>query len=118
MKTLIVSAHPNPFSFNAAVRRALADSLATAGHEVRHSDLYESGFDPTLTGQELLDSFHGGETPLDVKAEQDKISWANLICFIYPTWWMSMPAVMKGYIDRVFASTLPIRTGSVAPLAC
>jgi NAD(P)H dehydrogenase (quinone) len=103
MKTLIVSAHPNPFSFNAAVRGVLADSLAKAGHEVRHSELYETGFGATLTGQELLDSFQGGETPLDVKAEQEKISWADAICFIYPTWWMNMPAVMKGYIDRVFA---------------
>jgi len=63
MNVFIVSAHPNPYSFNAAVRSVLADSLTKAGHLVQHSDLYESAFDPTLTGQELLGSFQGGETP-------------------------------------------------------
>lgn len=119
MKALLVGAHPNPFSFNAAVRTALANELNSAGHEVRSKDLYEERFQPVLFGEEVFNSFQGAESPKDVTREQEDVSWAELICFIYPTWWMGMPSVLKGYIDRVFSYNYAYsysETGSIGML--
>src|SRR5690606_25657281 len=102
-KTLIVIAHPNLESFNHAIKKHLVAALEAHNHQVRVRDLYALGFDPVLSMEELqrYDS-QKGEIPADVKAEQDEILWADHLIFIYPTWWWSMPAVMKGYFDRVF----------------
>lgn len=102
-KTLIVMAHPNPDSFNQAIKEHLVAELEAQNHQVRVRDLYALGFDPVLSLEELqrYDS-QEGEVPADVQVEQDEILWADNLVFIYPTWWWSMPAVMKGYFDRVF----------------
>ena len=102
-RTLIVVAHPNPDSFNQAIKEHLVAALEAQNHQVRVRDLYDLGFDPVLSLEELqrYDS-QEGEIPADVKAEQDEILWADHLIFIYPTWWWSTPAMMKGYFDRVF----------------
>ena len=102
-RTLIVIAHPDPNSFNQAIQTHLVAALEAQNHQVRVRDLYGLEFDPVLSLDELkrYDS-QEGEVPADVKAEQDEILWADHLIFIYPTWWWSMPAVMKGYFDRVF----------------
>lgn len=102
-RTLIVIAHPNPESFNQAIKEHLVAALREQNHWVKVRDLYVLGFDPVLSLEELqrYDS-QEGEVPADVKAEQEEILWADHLIFIYPTWWWSMPAVMKGYFDRVF----------------
>jgi NAD(P)H dehydrogenase (quinone) len=102
-RTLIVIAHPDPDSFNQAIKTQLVAALNEQNHWVKVRDLYALEFNPVLSFDELkrYDS-QEGEVPIDVKAEQDEILWADHLIFIYPTWWWSMPAVMKGYFDRVF----------------
>lgn len=102
MKTLVVYAHPNPVSFNHAILEQTLKTLAEKGHEVRVRDLYALGFEPVLSGDDLS-ALHGGQIPVDIKAEQDQIAWAERLVLIYPLWWASMPAILKGYIDRVLS---------------
>jgi NAD(P)H dehydrogenase (quinone) len=65
-------------------------------------DLYEVGFDPVLRGTDF-EAYQSGKLPWDIKVEQDEISWADFITFVYPIWWTGIPAVLKGYFDRVFS---------------
>src|SRR5690606_16292792 len=111
-KTLIVIAHPDPDSFNQAIKTQLIAALKEQNHQVRVRDLYRLGFDPVLSLEELqrYDS-QEGDVPAEVKAEQDEILWADHLIFIYPTWWWSMPAVMKGYFDRVFVPGFAFEVG-------
>jgi NAD(P)H dehydrogenase (quinone) len=100
---LIVLAHPNPESFNHAISKTIEERLIKKGHVVKVRDLYKLGFNPVLSIEEWKRyESQTGETPEDVKAEQAEIQWANHLILIYPTWWWSPPAIMKGYLDRVF----------------
>lgn len=103
MKHLIIYSHPNPESFNHAILETFTAGLRKKGHEVRVRDLYELGFDPVLSASdfELLGK---GLASADVKREQDEVRWADFITFIFPCWWAAMPAITRGYIDRVFSS--------------
>ncbi|MBF0554038.1 MAG: NAD(P)H-dependent oxidoreductase [Nitrospirae bacterium] len=103
MKNLIVYAHPNPKSFNHAIMETLAGELKAAGHEVRVRDLYEQNFDPVLKPSDF-ELIQAGKSAADVKVEQDHIAWADVISFVHPIWWTGLPAIFKGYIDRVFSS--------------
>lgn len=98
MNHLIVYAHPSKVSFNHAILETAVQGLQQKGHEVRVRDLYEIGFQPELTGSEMLGGL--GE---DIMQEQEHLVWADVITFIYPIWWTGMPAIMKGYIERVFS---------------
>lgn len=102
MKYLIVYAHPNPKSFNHAIRKEVEGKLKKAGHEYVVRDLYEMNFNPNLSGNDFV-SLMQGKTPDDIKKEQDHIRNADVIIFVHPIWWYSMPAILKGYIDRVFS---------------
>ncbi|MGF9965321.1 NAD(P)H-dependent oxidoreductase [Bacillus rhizoplanae] len=102
MKHLIVYAHPNPQSFNHAILETLQGQLQEKGHEVRVRDLYAINFNPVLAANDFI-SFSQGNTPADIKAEQEHITWADVITFIYPVWWTGLPAILKGYVDRVFS---------------
>ncbi|MBS7232389.1 NAD(P)H-dependent oxidoreductase [Flavobacterium psychroterrae] len=102
MKNLIVYAHPNPASLNHFFKQTVFESLQKSGQEIVVRDLNQINFNPVLS----LDDMHGqrmGQIANDVKTEQDFITWADRIIFIYPIWWTGMPAIMKGYIDRVFS---------------
>ena len=102
MKVLVVYAHPNPESFNHAVLERFIEGLQSKNHEVEILDLYAQGFNPLLSAADLA-SLQAGEIPADIKAQQDKVAWAEGLAFIFPIWWSSMPAVLKGWIDRVFS---------------
>ncbi|MBD5798021.1 NAD(P)H dehydrogenase [Bacillus pseudomycoides] len=102
MKHLIVYAHPNPQSFNHAILETVKDELEEKGHEVRVRDLYELNFNPVLAASDFV-SFSQGNTPADIKEEQEHITWADNITFIYPVSWAGLPAILKGYVDRVFS---------------
>ncbi|MBP4138914.1 NAD(P)H-dependent oxidoreductase [Flavobacterium geliluteum] len=102
MKNLVIYAHPNSNSLNHFFKQIVVENLQELGQEVIVRDLYEINFDPILSladmnGQRI------GQVSNDVKIEQDFISWADQIIFIYPIWWTGMPAIMKGYIDRVMS---------------
>jgi NAD(P)H dehydrogenase (quinone) len=117
MKSLIVLAHSEPLSYNAALVRAAQESLESSGHEVRVSDLYARGFaadehprhyprrkDPTrfdaTTEQQF--SADANALPQDVQREIDDLMWADLLVLQFPLWWFGMPAILKGWMDRVF----------------
>ena len=102
MKNLIVYAHPNPASLNHFLKQTIVERLEESGQEIIVRNLNEFNFNPVLS----LDDMNGqrmGQVADDVKIEQDFIIWADRIIFVYPIWWTGMPAVMKGYIDRVFS---------------
>ncbi|MFE0487415.1 NAD(P)H-dependent oxidoreductase [Streptomyces griseoaurantiacus] len=116
MKTLIVHAHPEPKSLNGSLKDLAVSTLEAAGHEVRVSDLYAMNWkavvDAADYGPEVSDrllvardsgrAFEAGTLTQDVRAEQEKLLWADTVIFQFPLWWYSMPAILKGWVDRVF----------------
>ncbi len=102
MKYLIVYAHPNPKSFNHAILETISKELRKKKKEFTVRDLYRIGFNPVLSTKDLL-AIQNDAVPKDIKKEQNYISKADTLIFIFPIWWSAMPAILKGYIDRVFS---------------
>lgn len=102
MRHLVVYSHPNPKSFNCAIKETFKEALENKGHEVRVRDLYALGFDPVLRHSDF-EALAKGSVLADVKTEQDHLNWAEMATFIFPIWWTGLPSMMKGYIDRVFS---------------
>ncbi|WP_282115944.1 NAD(P)H-dependent oxidoreductase [Cellulophaga baltica] len=102
MKHLIIYSHPNKGSLNHHLLQTVIDSLKIKNHEIVIRDLYQLNFNPVLSLEDM-DGQRMGNVTDEVKQEQQYISWADHIIFIYPIWWTGMPAIMKGYIDRVFS---------------
>ena len=102
MKHAIILAHPRPDSLNAAVARAYADALRGFGEEVIVRDLYAMGFDPCLKAAEIPGPA-GYEAAPDVAAERALLSAIQVFIFVYPLWFNAPPAILKGYVDRVFS---------------
>ncbi|MCA1368302.1 NAD(P)H-dependent oxidoreductase [Bradyrhizobium sp. BRP14] len=118
MKVLLVFAHPEPRSLNGALRDVALKELEAQGHEVRVSDLYSQGWKsevdcadfPLLAPDARLvpvaaskKAFEAEALTEDVKAEIEKLLWADVLILQFPLWWFSMPAILKGWVDRVFA---------------
>jgi NAD(P)H dehydrogenase (quinone) len=102
MKCLIVYAHPNLKSFNHAILETISEELRKKKREFTVRDLYKIGFDPVLSARDLS-AIENGVIPKDIKREQNYITKADTLIFIFPIWWSAMPAMLKGYIDRVFS---------------
>lgn len=102
MKILIIYTHPNHQSFNGAILKQVQNNLSKT-HTVKTLDLYAEQFDPVLQ----FDENHR-RRDLDKVAEmeqyRDLVTWADHLIFIFPIWWSGMPAILKGFIDRVFVS--------------
>lgn len=112
MRYLVVYCHPVPESFCAAIRDTVVVALTARGEEVKLLDLYAEKFDPVMCCEERR---HYN----DMKAEQHPLpdhagmlAWAQAIVFVYPTWWYGLPAMLKGWLDRVWT---PEITFSIAP---
>ena len=118
MRVLIVYAHPEPLSFNGALKNLAVEVLRQSGHEVQVSDLYALGFDPAggpgdfvqledpsqfRYQREQIHATASGLFVSELKVEMDKLVWADLVIFQFPLWWFSLPAILKGWVDRVFA---------------
>jgi NAD(P)H dehydrogenase (quinone) len=114
MRTLIIYSHPNPNSFNHAVLDCLTEGLKETGQEYEVVDLYKIEFDPVLKMHDLA-QFREGKIPADVAEQQDKVSKADVIIFVHPIWWGWMPAMLKGYLDRVFTVDFAYRMGKTQP---
>jgi NAD(P)H dehydrogenase (quinone) len=120
VQVLVVFAHPDPDSFGAAVRSAAVAGLERGGHEVRVVDLYAEGFRTAMTTEERI-AYHSAGPLLDpqVQAHADLVRWAEALVFVYPTWWSGLPAILKGWLERVFADgvafTMHPVTGKVVP---
>ena len=121
MRWLIVHANPDPNAFSAALRDQALASLASSGHDVRLIDLYGLGFNPNFSADEHRDYLEIGTAHPDplVRAHIDLLRWAEGLVFVYPTWWTSLPAILKGWLDRTFlpnvAFTLDSKTQKVTP---
>jgi putative NADPH-quinone reductase len=115
MRCLVVYAHPLDTSYCAALRAKAVETLEEARHEVRVVDLYGEGFDPVLSRQERLDYHTSGANEANVRPHVELIRWAEALVFVYPTWWYGLPAILKGWLDRVWvpavAFTMP-KTGT------
>lgn len=103
MRVLAVYCHPNPGSLIAAARERALSGLRSAGHEVRLTDLYADGFDPAMTAAERRAHKEPGVTP-ELRRYADDLAWAEALVLIYPTWWSGQPAMLKGWIDRVWVA--------------
>lgn len=118
MNTLLVRAHPEPKSFSAALLNTARASLESAGQKVETSDFYAMQFNPvsgrrnfnevfnadylSIQAEEAHASASGGFVP-EIEAEIRKVEAAELLILHFPLWWFSMPAILKGWVDRVFA---------------
>ena len=119
MNVLIVYAHPEPQSFCGAMLQTAVQAFETAGHRVQVTDLYATGFDPVsdrrnfdtvadatrlrLQAEEAHAHAVGGFVPA-LRAEMARLAACDLLVFLFPVWWLGMPAIMKGWVDRVFAA--------------
>ncbi|MFM9976127.1 MAG: NAD(P)H-dependent oxidoreductase [Beijerinckiaceae bacterium] len=102
MKVLIVYCHPLEGSFSAALRDRVILALTAADHEIRVLDLYGSGFDPVLSAQERLDYHTPEVNERQVEDHLAQLRWCEGLVFVYPTWWYGPPAMLKGWLDRVW----------------
>lgn len=119
MRVHLVHAHPEPASFVAAMRDVVVDAFAQRGDEVTQSDLYAMRFNPVASeadfkprarddylvySLEQRDAFRRGALAPDITREIECVLAANLLAFTFPLFWFGVPAIMKGWIDRVFLS--------------
>jgi NAD(P)H dehydrogenase (quinone) len=118
MNVLIVYAHPEPQSLNGSLKEMAVAHLEKAGHAVQVSDLYAMNWKASLDAGDSahgslnerfdpsLDSKHAFENGLqsdDIAREQEKLVWADAVILQFPLWWFSMPAILKGWVERVYA---------------
>jgi NAD(P)H dehydrogenase (quinone) len=103
MRTLVVSCNPNPESFGAAVLERALTGLDRGGHEVRLTDLYADGFEPALSATERRNHLDPAVDE-SIRPYADDLRWAEALVLVYPTWWSGQPAMLKGWIDRVWAA--------------
>lgn len=117
MNVLIVFAHPEPESLNGSLKDLAVDTLKQEGHPVQVSDLYsmkwkavldEDDFPERMNRElfnpimEQLNAMEKEAIHTDIKEEMDKVLWADVVIFQFPIWWSNFPAILKGWIDRVF----------------
>ena len=118
MNVLLVYAHPEPTSLNGSLRDFSVQRLQAAGHTVQVSDLYAMNWKTTLDADDAperdttkpfhasLDSkvaYAEGSQAADIAREQEKLQWADTLILQFPMWWFSMPAILKGWVERVYA---------------
>ncbi len=123
MRYFIVYAHPEPRSLNGALKDAAVQALTAAGHEVRVSDLYAMGFKAQADADDFPardpaarlvyhrasgEAYASDRQRADIAQEQEKLLWAEVVVLQFPLWWFSVPAILKGWIDRVFVHGLAI----------
>jgi NAD(P)H dehydrogenase (quinone) len=111
MRIMVVLAHPNPSSFSAALMRALVSGLEEAGHEADLADLCAEGFDPVMGAKEL-ETLGDGDPSDDVRSYQERLLAAHGLAFVFPVWWFGPPAILKGFVDRVFQENFAFRFGA------
>jgi NAD(P)H dehydrogenase (quinone) len=118
MKTLVVLAHPESQSFCAELARRAVARMSSEG-EVQVIDLYAEEFDPVIRSshyperaasarfEPMVEQAHQAATArvtADVAKHQAALEWSDRLLLVFPLWWWSMPAILKGWIDRVFAT--------------
>jgi NAD(P)H dehydrogenase (quinone) len=100
-RALVVHCHPLEGSFVAALRDVAIDALRAGGADVRVDDLYADGFDPTFTAAERSAHLSPGADP-SLQRYVDDLLWCDTLVLVYPTWWSGQPAMLKGWMERVW----------------
>lgn len=121
MNVLLVYAHPEPRSLNGSLKDFSVKRLEDAGHVVQVSDLYAMKWKASLDADDSMDrptrqsgmrfdpaldsrhAFENGLQSQDIALEQEKLMWADALILQFPLWWFSMPAILKGWVERVYA---------------
>jgi len=103
VRHVIIAAHPSAKSFNHAVVETYTAALVARQHRVERRDLYAANFNPIMSARDLA-GLGRGKTSKDVRSEQAAIRRADVVTFISPLWWSGFPAMLKGYLDRVFCA--------------
>jgi NAD(P)H dehydrogenase (quinone) len=119
MRALVVIAHPCADGFSHAAAGRAIDGLRAAGHEVDTIDLYAEGFRAAMTYEERV-AYHSDDPILDpqVAAHAELLLAAQILVFVYPTWWSGLPAILKGWLERVTVPGVGFRfdeSGKVRP---
>lgn len=118
MKILVVLGHPDPGSLNHAIARAVCDDMRDAGHDVVFRDLYAERFDPLLFAGEIPKD---ADIPEPIQSHCRDLCSADGLVIVHPNWWGQPPAILKGWIDRVFRPGITYRfadgdTGAGIPI--
>lgn len=126
MKVLIVYAHPEPRSLNGTLRDFAVSHLREQGHDVMVSDLYAMGWKAALDSDDFLNrdpsqplkvetasksAFEQNAQSSDIETEQNKLRAADALILQFPLWWFTMPAILKGWVERVYAYGLAYGVG-------
>lgn len=118
MKHAVILAHPRPRSFTRLLAETYAAAVRDRGQQAELVDLYAIGFDPRLQAEEIASG--GPATPAaDVQAERARLKEADVFCLVYPIWFGGPPAILKGYVERVFTAGFgyrSIKSGGTDPL--
>jgi len=102
MRVLVIFAHPLGDSYAATLRDTVVAALKAGGHAVDLCDLYREGLDPVLSAQERRAYENTSENTQAVSHHVERLREAEGIILVFPSWWYGMPAILKGYFDRVW----------------
>jgi len=115
MRILIIYSNHYGNNFNSRLLDRLKSKITQIGDELEVRDLYQMNFDPVLRTKDF-EMISAGNPPDDIRKEQELIKWADILLFIYPIWWGGMPAIVKGYIDRVFSWGFAYKSNGNGPV--
>ena len=116
MRVLVIHCHPVPTSFNAALRDAVVSGLTKSRHEVELRDLYAESFDPVLSSHQREAYFDEAENVSGLEDHVAALRRADALVLVYPTWWFGMPALLKGWFDRIWLPGVAFRLGGTKVL--
>ena len=114
MRVLVIFAHPLGDSYAATLRDTVVAALEAGAHSVDLCDLYQEDFDPILSAQEWRDYENTSENTRAVSRQVERLRQAEGIIFVFPSWWYGMPAILKGYFDRVWLPGVAFEFGPQA----
>ena len=116
MRVTVVYCHPCAESLAAALRDRVVRTLEAAGHEVRLLDLYAMGFDPVMRTEERRAYEQCNPIDASIAPHIEAIRWCQGLVFIYPTWWYGLPAMLKGWLDRVWRPHVAFTSAKEGPI--
>jgi NAD(P)H dehydrogenase (quinone) len=111
MHVLLIHCHPRPDSFSSALRDAAVAGLTASGHAIEQRDLYAEGFDPVLSTYQRGVYFDEAANVLGLEDHVAALRRAEALVLVYPTWWFGMPAMLKGWLDRVWLPGVAFHLG-------
>ena len=112
MRVLLIHCHPRTESFSAALRDTARHALEAAGHQVECRDLYAEGFDPVLGREERMGYHEVPSNRIPVETYVTRLQAAEGLVFVFPVWCYGLPAILKGFFDRVFLPGVTFKLGA------